>query len=212
MLRLWVFYGALIICSNAVAEHPVVSMVTSEGEVRIRLFTDKSPETTANFLRYVAAGEYDGTIFHRVVAGFMIQGGGYYEDLSEAPEKQLIINEADNGLQNLRGTVAMARLDGIDSAGRQFFINTSDNTHLDHTSTSCTRADETAIESAAQRGLRKPRTCTTFGYAVFGEVLAGMETVDAIEVVPTEDREDSFDVPVTTVVIERMRIQNPAAR
>lgn len=189
------------------AENPVVRISTSLGNVLIELDEAAAPVTVANFLSYVDDGSYDETIFHRVIPGFMVQGGGYYLDLTEAPEREVIRNEADNGLKNVRGTIAMARTDDIDSAGRQFFINTVDNKRLDHHRKSCTREDEAAARAAAERGLRRPQSCKSFGYAVFGRVIEGMEVIDLIELVDTHTVDNFDDVPKTPVVIESIKRQ-----
>lgn len=178
-----------------------VRISTNVGDFVVELNEEAAPITTANFLDYVDRGAYDNTIFHRVIIGFMIQGGGFYQDMTEAPDGETIHNEADNGLQNKRGTIAMARFGEIDSASRQFFINLSDNDHLDHTEVSCTREDEAKMAAASARGLRKPQTCETFGYAVFGKVIDGMDVVDEIEFAETEFVEDFEDVPITPIVI-----------
>lgn len=139
---------------------PEVVVETNRGSFTLRLNGDKAPVSTQNFLNYAAAGFYNGTIFHRVIPDFMIQGGGFTPDLQQKPGEAPIKNEAGNGLKNLRGTVAMARTNVVDSATAQFFINVKDNPMLDH------RPD-------------------SFGYAVFGEVVAGLEVVDAIRNLPT---------------------------
>ena len=163
---------------------PVVSMNTTLGEIRIELFPDQAPETVANFIRYVEDGHYDGTIFHRVVRGFVIQGGGFTADMEEKSTREPIPNEANNGLPNRRGTLAMARTRDPHSASAQFFVNTKDNPVLDHTSES-------------MRG---------WGYAVFGRVIAGMDTVDRIESSPVVARAGHNDVPDTPVVVESARV------
>lgn len=159
---------------------PVVAMRTSLGDLRIELFPDEAPETAANFLEYVEDGFYDGTIFHRVVRGFVIQGGGFTAEMEEKDTRPPIRNEATNGLRNRRGTLAMARTGDPHSASSQFFVNTKDNAMLDHT-------------GQDRRG---------WGYAVFGRVLSGMETVDRIEASPVVSRDGHNDVPDTPVVIE----------
>ncbi len=169
------------------------------------LYADEAPVTVKNFLSYVDKGEYDKIIFHRVIAGFMIQAGGYFMDLSDADEGDAIFNEADNGLKNIRGTLAMARLSEIDSARRQFFINTADNTNLDHSEESCSRADEQRRSAALERGLYKPQTCKTFGYAVFGEVISGMEIVEEIELVDTESSDGFNDLPLQPIIIRTIK-------
>ncbi len=153
---------------------------TSLGTIVIGLYKDKSPISVDNFLKYVRAGHYDGTIFHRVIPGFMIQGGGYTPEMEEKPTRPPIRNEAKNGLRNSRGAVAMARMDDPDSATSQFFINLRDNHALDF-------------------GIRGA------GYAVFGEVVKGMELVDRIAAVPTTGRGQHQNVPEVSVVIRRAR-------
>ena len=153
---------------------------TNRGVIEVVLDAERAPLTVANFLAYVAADGYRDALFHRVIPGFMVQTGGYRGDLTLLPESDELRNEADNGLTNQRGTLAMARMDAIDSATRQFFINVADNPHLDHQQASCTRRQEEERVAAAERGLLKPRTCASFGYAVFGRVVAGMEVVDDI--------------------------------
>jgi len=166
--------------STLMAANPRVLMKTTKGDIIIELYPDKAPITVKNFLSYVDEKFYDGTIFHRVIKGFMIQGGGLTPDLKTKPEKNPPIkNEATNGLKNLRGTIAMARTPDIDSATCQFFINLVDNPFLDHV----------------------PNDPAHFGYAVFGKVVQGMEVVDAIANVPTTARYNYRDVPVEPIVI-----------
>ena len=162
---------------DGVIRYPVVVMETSLGDIVIELCRDESPVTVRNFLEYVEDGFYDGLIFHRVIPGFLIQGGGYDEDLISVPTRNPIPNEADNGLSNLRGTISMCRTIDIDSATSQFFINTVDNTCLDY------------IDD------------TWFGYCVFGRVIEGMSVVDAICEVETGVVGDYHDVPVEPVFI-----------
>ncbi len=166
-------------------ELPTAIMHTSRGDITVELYADQAPVTVKNFLDYARKGHYDGTIFHRVIPGFMIQGGGFDAELAQKPTEAPIINEADNGLSNQRGTLAMARTNDPDSATAQFFINVVDNPALDH------------------RGKQSGRT---WGYAVFGRVVEGMETVDEIRFVPTETRGAHQNVPVEQVVIERVEI------
>jgi len=148
----------------------------------IELDPDKAPRSVANFLRYVDAGHYDGTIFHRVIPTFMVQGGGYDAKIEKRPVNTPVQNEADNGLKNLRGTVAMARTGDPHSATSQFYINLVDNAKLDPNE---------------QR----------WGYCVFGTVVSGMEVVDAIAKLPTGSRGDiPSDVPKTDVVVQKMEI------
>lgn len=153
---------------------------TNLGEFKVKLFEAESPNTVDNVTKYVESGFYDGTIFHRVIPGFMIQGGGFTEDMQQKSTQPPIQNEAANGLKNRRGTLAMARTSDKDSATSQFFINLADNSFLDH-------------------GERD------YGYAVFGEVTEGMDVVDQIAAVPTGNRAGHGDVPVEPVVIESVR-------
>jgi peptidyl-prolyl cis-trans isomerase A (cyclophilin A) len=164
---------------------PVVVLTTSLGKIKIGLNKDKAPITVDNFIKYVHSGHYDGTIFHRVMPNFMIQGGGLDPDMTERPTRPPIKNEARNGLRNSRGTVAMARIDDPNSATSQFYINVKDNHALDF-------------------GIRGA------GYAVFGEVLEGMDVVDKIVNVPTATKGMHENVPVTPVVLKSVR-EVPAA-
>ena len=157
-----------------------VEMRTSVGDLTIELYPNEAPGTVQNFLRYVEDGFYDGTIFHRVVRGFVIQGGGFTDDMVEKETREPIENEAGNGLLNLRGTLSMARTSDPHSATSQFFVNTNDNAMLDHTSP----------------------TPMGWGYAVFGKVFSGMETVDRIEASRVVSRAGHNDVPETPIVIE----------
>jgi len=167
----------------ALAAETVV-METSLGNITLELDNVKAPASVANFMAYVDAGFYDGTIFHRVIPNFMIQGGGYTADLKQKPTRPPLKNEAANGLKNLRGTIAMARTRIVDSATSQFFINHKDNPSLDH---------------------RAP-TPDAFGYAVFGKVVKGMDVVDRIAAVQTRAVNALFqDMPVETVVIKSIR-------
>lgn len=170
----------MIVTTVSAQENPVVVMETNKGTVKIELWADKAPITVANFLRYTDNKYFDGLVFHRVIPGFMIQGGGFSPDLVQKSTYDAIKNEASASLPNNRGTLAMARTNVVDSATSQFFINLADNNFLNHT-------DET------DRG---------FGYAVFGTVIEGMEVVDAIAAVQTGPGRDGHqDVPVEPVVI-----------
>ena len=165
-------------------ESNMVILKTSKGDITLELYPDKAPLTVANFLRYVDAGFYNGTIFHRVINGFMIQGGGFTRDMQQKSTQEPIKNEAANGLKNTRGTIAMARTSVPDSATAQFFINVVDNGFLD-------------FKSPDPRGI---------GYCVFGRVVSGMEAVDAIKSVRTAAQ----DVPVETVeIISAARTTGP---
>ena len=164
---------------------PRVKFVTSEGDFVLELYPDKAPKTVENFLHYVKDKQYDGTIFHRVIKSFMIQGGGYDKDYKEKATRAPIKNEADNGLKNTAGTVAMARTSNPDSATAQFFINTVDNAFLDY-------------QAPTPQG---------WGYAVFGKVVSGMDTVEKIRNVPTgASGPFPSDVPQKQVVIQSARI------
>jgi cyclophilin family peptidyl-prolyl cis-trans isomerase len=164
------------------AKNPRVVMETSHGKIIIELFPEKAPITVKNFLQYVDDKHYDGTLFHRVIADFMIQGGGFEPGLKEKNARSPIKNEAGNNVSNERGTIAMARTDEPDSATAQFFINTVANRRLDRANA----RDEV-------------------GYAVFGNVVEGMEVVDKIRRVETETRDGHKNVPVKDVVIQSVR-------
>lgn len=158
----------------------MVVFETSHGTMKIEMYPNEAPVTVANFLKYVDEGFFDGTIFHRVIPGFVIQGGGFDERMTQKRTHAPITNEADNGLKNLRGTLSMARTQAKDSATSQFFINLQDNDGLDH-------------------GVRD------FGYAVFGKVVEGTDVVDKIAGVATGSYGSHRDVPVDAVVIELAR-------
>jgi peptidyl-prolyl cis-trans isomerase A (cyclophilin A) len=164
--------------------NPVVVISTTLGDVTLELFKDLAPVSVDNFMRYVNDGFYEGTVFHRVKPGFMIQGGGFTPALVEKPSRAPILNEATNGLRNTRGTLAMARRVQLRSATSQFYINVADNRMLDHTGYS---PDE-------------------FGYAVFGRVIEGMEVADRISQVPTKAAGEMDDVPVDPVIIKSVRV------
>ena len=190
-----------------IAQAADVVIETNRGVIEVVLDAERAPQTVANFLAYVAADGYEDALFHRVIPGFMVQTGGYRSDLTLLPESDELRNEADNGLTNQRGTLAMARMDAIDSATRQFFINVADNPHLDHQQASCTRREEEERVAAAERGLLKPRTCASFGYAVFGQVVAGMDVVDDIAEQDTDIQGDFLDFPVEPIYIEQIVIK-----
>jgi peptidyl-prolyl cis-trans isomerase B (cyclophilin B) len=170
--------GSLAMADN---QNPKVSIETTMGTIVVELFADKAPETVANFMEYVNDGFFDGTIFHRVIPGFMIQGGGFTADMSQKATRDPIRNEANNGLSNEVGTLAMARTPNPHSATAQFFINVKHNRFLD-------------FQSETQQG---------WGYAVFGRVVEGMDVVKAIEQVPTGTHGMHQDVPVEPVVMTR---------
>ena len=162
-------------------DNPRVEMDTTKGKIVLELYADKAPKTVKNFLAYVDAGFYDGTIFHRVIPNFMIQGGGFTADMKQKKTRAPIDNEADNGLRNERGTIAMARTSAPHSATAQFFINTKNNDFLNH----------------------KGKSPQGWGYAVFGRVAEGMAVVDAISGVKTGTRGPFRDVPTDPIVIRK---------
>jgi cyclophilin family peptidyl-prolyl cis-trans isomerase len=173
--------AAIVAFSSSVLaqDNPVVVMETNKGTIKIELWADKAPITVENFLRYTDNDFYDGLIFHRVIDGFMIQGGGFNPDMVQQSTYDPIKNEATNGEANDRGTIAMARTNVVDSATSQFFINLEDNAFLNHT-------------AETPRG---------YGYAVFGEVIEGMDVVDAIASVATGNVRGYGDVPNEPVII-----------
>lgn len=166
--------------------NPRVVFETTKGNIVIELYADKAPKSVANFLSYVDDGFYDGTVFHRVIKGFMVQGGGFTADMKKKGTKPPIENEADNGVSNARGTLAMARTNDPHSATAQFFINSVDNDRLDHTS----------------------KDARGWGYAVFGGVVEGMEVVDAISDTKTTRKGMMGDVPVDTITLVKAKRQN----
>ena len=169
--------------AETTAAEPRVLLKTSLGDITLELYPDKAPKSVENFLAYAKSGFYDGTVFHRVIAGFMIQGGGFTADLRQKKTRAPIAIESKNGLSNLRGSLAMARTMDPNSATAQFFINTVDNPRLDYA------------------GDGNP------GYAVFGKVIAGMDVVDKIRAVPTGAKAPfASDVPLTPVVIEKVTV------
>ena len=169
--------------SGAGEENPTVLMETSLGSITIELDQAKAPITVKNFLSYVDEKFYDGTIFHRVISNFMIQGGGFTPEMQQKRAKAPIKNEAGNGLKNMTGTLAMARTNVVDSATAQFFINVVDNDFLDHQNT----------------------TSQGFGYAVFGKVIQGMDVVEKIKAVKTVSKMGFSDVPAEAVVIKSVK-------
>ncbi len=164
----------------------MIKINTSKGTIVLELNKDKAPITVENFEQYVRDGFYNGTIFHRVIDGFMIQGGGMEPGMNEKPTRDSIKNEADNGLSNTRGSIAMARTPDPDSASSQFFINLKDNNFLDH----------------------KAPTQDGWGYCVFGQVVDGMDVVDAIKAVETTSQGFHQDVPAEDVLIESVEIED----
>ncbi|SFK32512.1 peptidylprolyl isomerase [Methylophaga sulfidovorans] len=183
----WVFaIFSFSIQADGTSKMPQVKLETSLGDIVIELNEDKAPITVANFLSYVNEGFYDGTIFHRVIKNFMIQGGGFTQDFQQKTTKSAIENEADNGLSNKRGAVSMARTNDPHSATAQFFINTVDNGFLDF----------------------QGKVPSGWGYAVFGEVIEGMDVVDAIREVDTTMRGPHQDVPAEDIIIIKATVIN----
>lgn len=182
-ILLALFVASSFLAGLAIAQTPAaatkVLMKTSKGDITIELYASNAPVTVKNFLSYVKDRFFEGTTFHRVMANFMIQGGGITAEMHEKPAKPPIKNEAGNGLKNARGTIAMARTTDVDSATCQFFINLKDNGFLDH----------------------KDNSAEGFGYCVFGKVVAGMDVVDAIAKVKTTTKKGNENVPVEPVTI-----------
>lgn len=185
----WAFFLATsgVAAQEKKTKNPVVVMETFLGSIKIELFEGKAPISVKNFLDYVNSGFYEGTIFHRVIADFMIQGGGLTADMVRKPARAPIKNEATNGLSNTRGTIAMARTSEVDSASSQFFINVIDNKGLDH----------------------REKTPDGFGYAVFGRVVEGMDVVDKIRYVKTGMKAGNQNVPLEPVVIKSVKLAAP---
>ena len=165
-----------------------VELITNKGRIVLELYPEQAPRTVANFLQYVKDGHYNGTIFHRVIDGFMVQGGGFDQQMQQKLTRPPIQNEADNGLKNVRGSVAMARMPGAHTASSQFFINLQDNSFLDFRS----------------------RDDRNYGYAVFGKVVSGMDVVDRIAKLKTGNKGMHSDVPVEPVVIESATLLPPS--
>ncbi|RJQ87956.1 MAG: peptidyl-prolyl cis-trans isomerase [Desulfobacteraceae bacterium] len=186
MLKLFFPIVCLTVFSiaNAQSVNPQVQLETSMGTILLELNAQAAPKTTANFLAYVKNGFYDNTIFHRVIPGFMVQGGGFTPEMKQKITQAPIDNEADNGLKNTAGSIAMARTNDPHSATAQFFINVVDNAFLDH----------------------KAKNPRGWGYCVFGRVVKGMDVMRAIEKVPTTTRDGHRDVPVAPVVIQKATI------
>jgi cyclophilin family peptidyl-prolyl cis-trans isomerase len=181
------FVAALLLAclaGTAAAQDPRVELKTNQGAIVLELYQSKAPKTVANFLQYVKDGHYNGTVFHRVIDGFMVQGGGFDKDMKQKPTRAPIENEAANGLKNEYGTIAMARTPDPHSASAQFFINVKNNEFLN-------------FREASPQG---------YGYAVFGKVVSGMEIVDKIAKVPTGNAGPHQNVPRDPVVIESATI------
>ena len=173
-----------MITTNSQAETTMVKMDTNHGTIMLELDAENAPNTVANFLTYAKEGFYDGTIFHRVISNFMIQGGGFTEDMNQKTTHAPIQNEANNGLKNDNGTIAMARTGDPHSATAQFFINVKDNDFLNFSS----------------------ETPQGWGYAVFGKVTEGMDVVEKIKAVPTTTKGPYQDVPAEMVIIEKVTV------
>jgi cyclophilin family peptidyl-prolyl cis-trans isomerase len=186
--KLFLFTTAAMVPMGASAADPQVDVKTSMGSFRVELYPAKAPKTVDNFLQYVKSGHYNGTVFHRVIPGFMVQGGGMTADLSQKPTRPPIPIESKNGLKNDTGTLAMARTNDPNSATAQFFINVSNNDFLNY---------------PGQDG---------HGYAVFGKVVSGMDVVSKIVAVPTGNRGMHQNVPTKPVVIEAMTVVGDGAK
>ncbi|MCF8149789.1 MAG: peptidyl-prolyl cis-trans isomerase [Burkholderiaceae bacterium] len=184
MFRLFLLAIAFLFSTVVHAANPQVEMKTSQGTLIIELYQDKAPKTVENFLQYTKDGFFNGTIFHRVIPGFMIQGGGFTSEMKEKPARAPIQNEAKNGLKNELGTLAMARTNDPHSAAAQFFINLNNNAFLDHTAPS-------------DRG---------WGYAVFGKVVQSFDIVEKIAKIPTGRSGPFQDVPTTPILIESVKL------
>ena len=185
--HLLAFATAASLAFPALAANPTVELKTSQGDIVVEVFADKAPKSAENFVQYVKDGFYDGTVFHRVIDGFMVQGGGFDANMNQKATRAPIENEAKNGLKNERGTLAMARTSDPHSASAQFFINLVPNTVLDYPSRD------------------------GWGYAVFGKVVKGMEVVDKIAKLPTANRGFHQNVPVEAIVVESARVVGTAA-
>jgi peptidyl-prolyl cis-trans isomerase B (cyclophilin B) len=183
-LRVFPAFALLVAASASAADNPRVELKTSMGTVVLELDAQAAPKTVANFLQYVNDGFYSGTIFHRVIDGFMIQGGGFTADMEQKETREPIENEAANGLKNMKGTIAMARTGEPHSACAQFFINVKDNDFLYHTSP----------------------TPQGWGYAVFGQVVEGMDVIDNIKKVRTGSKGGHDDVPVEDIVVTKATV------
>ena len=181
-----VMLSTVLIGDDSQGETRIVTLTTSLGAIELQLDRGSAPGTVSNFIAYVEGGHYDGILFHRVIPNFMIQGGGMRAGLVENPTRAPIKNEADNGLKNLRGTIAMARTQDPHSATAQFFINLKDNSFLDHTE----------------------KSPAGWGYAVFGQVISGMDVVDQIASVETGSVGYHEDVPIDDVIIEHARLRD----
>jgi cyclophilin family peptidyl-prolyl cis-trans isomerase len=187
ILALSIFFASLFglhTLANETGDKNMIRMTTSLGDIEIELYPDDAPDTVKNFLSYVESGHFDGLVFHRVIPGFMIQGGGFTPDMNQRPPQPPIKNEADNGLKNLTGTLSMARTSVPDSATSQFFINLVDNGFLDYT-------------AKTQQG---------WGYAVFAKVVEGMDVVKQIGGVATGNVGGHGDVPLEPVYIEKAEV------
>ena len=172
---------------SALAANPMVELKTSQGDIVVEVFADKAPKSADNFIQYVKDGFYNGTVFHRVIDGFMVQGGGFDADMKQKSTRAPIENEARNGLRNEVGTLAMARTADPHSASSQFFINLVANTALDYPSRD------------------------GWGYAVFGKVVKGLDVVETIAKLPTANRGFHQNVPVESVIVNSARVLEPAA-
>lgn len=184
LLSMLFLFSATALATENKMTHPKIKLTTNLGDITLQLNGEKAPISTQNFVTYVNEGFYNGTIFHRVIKGFMAQGGGFDTSFTQKEVHAPIENEADNGLKNNRGTIAMARTNVPNSATAQFFINYKDNDFLNHTG----------------------KNASGWGYAVFGEVISGMDVVDKMADAPTGTKNGHQDVPKTDIVIEKAEI------
>jgi cyclophilin family peptidyl-prolyl cis-trans isomerase len=206
---------ALLLCGSlwsglAAAADPLVALDTSLGRIVVELDPDHAPISSRNFLRYVAEGHYDGTLFHRVVEDFVVQGGGLTPDMNERKTHEPIVNEATNGLSNVAGTIAMAREEKPDSATSQFYINVADNVRLDHVDVP--PEGVTVMRRGQPMHVMPAEASRVFGYAVFGRVVEGQDVVERMRHVPvhTVRHGETFEnVPVEPVVLQKATLLNP---
>jgi len=201
--------AALAACASMPPDpHPRVALDTTIGRIVVELDAERAPVTTENFLKYTRDGHYDGTIFHRVVQDFVVQGGGHLPSMAEKPTRAPIVNEArrveKGGLSNVKGSIAMARETAVDSATAQFFINVVDNLRLDHVDVP--PEGVTVMGRTGPRFVAKADEQSVFGYAVFGRVVEGMEVVERMRNVPVHTVGEYENVPVTPIVITKAAI------
>jgi cyclophilin family peptidyl-prolyl cis-trans isomerase len=208
MKRIWMGLGLLVMAAGAFGQvpgaAPRVALATSVGRIVVELDPEHAPKTVDNFLQYVKAHQYDGLIFHRVIPGFMIQGGGFDPQLKERSMRSPIVNEANNGLKNQVGTIAMARTSELNSATDEFFINVNDNEFLDHMDVPPQGLD--VSRRGQQMHITPEEADRVFGYAVFGHVVEGMDVVTRIASTPTTAKGEFANLPIEPVIIKSVSI------